>query len=160
MSYFYDYIKSLGDKPIDIYVDMDGVVADYDFQGYKNDGNNPDIYFDKRPINSSITPLKEVSELDNVNIYILSVARYESQVQGKVRWLKKYMDFIGLDHINILPRDTNDFTKAKELKYKFLEGNINRDHINIHIDDSHDVLRYLNEMEDKIILLHVTSLLD
>ena len=160
MSYFYDYIKSLGDKPIDIYIDMDGVVADYDFQGYNNDGTNDDIYLYKRPIMSSINPLKEVNELDNVTLYILSVARYESQIKGKVEWLKKYMDFIGLEHVNILPRDTNEWIKAKDLKKRFLEGNINKDHINIHIDDSHEVLQTLEDSGNDLILLHVTSLID
>ena len=78
MSYFANYIKSLGDKPIDIYIDMDGVVADYDFQGYNNDGTNDDIYLKKRPVMSAINPLKEVNEFSNVTLYILSVSRYES----------------------------------------------------------------------------------
>jgi disulfide oxidoreductase YuzD len=70
------------------------------------------------------------------------------------------MDFIGLEHINILPRDTNEWLKAKELKKRFIEGNINKEHINIHIDDSHEVLKKLEELDNGMILLHVTSLID
>ena len=57
MSYFYEYIKEFKDKTINIYVDMDGVVADYDYMGYVNDGSNNDIYLNKRPIMSAIKPL-------------------------------------------------------------------------------------------------------
>ena len=160
MSYFANYIKSLGDKPIDIYIDMDGVVADYDFQGYNNDGTNDDIYLNKRPVMSAINPLKEVSEFSNVNLYILSVSRYESQVNGKVEWLKKYMDFIDYDHTNILPRDTNEWKKAKELKKEFIEGHIDKEHISIHIDDSHEVLKTLEDLDNGMILLHITSIID
>ena len=59
MGVFKEYIKSFGDKHINIYIDMDGVVTDYDFEGYENDGTNSDIYRYKRPVMSSIEPLKE-----------------------------------------------------------------------------------------------------
>ena len=119
MSYFYDYIKSFGDKTINIYIDMDGVVADYDFEGYINDGTKDDVYLNKRAVISSIKPLEEVSTLPNVNLYILSVSRYEKQINGKLIWLDKNMKFIKKENIFILPRDTNDFKKAKELKRDF-----------------------------------------
>ena len=48
MSQFYNYIKSFGDKTVNIYIDMDGVVADYDFEGYINDGTKDDVYLNKR----------------------------------------------------------------------------------------------------------------
>ena len=94
MSQFYNYIKSFGDKTVNIYIDMDGVVADYDFEGYINDGTKDDVYLNKRPVISSINPLKEVSQLSNVNLHILSVSRYERQINGKLTWLDKNMDFI------------------------------------------------------------------
>ena len=160
MSHFYDYIKSFDDKVINIYVDMDGVVADYDYMGYINDGTNNDIYLNKRPIYSAIKPLEEVSTLDNVNIHMLSVSRYESQIQGKLTWLDNNMKFIKKENIHILPRDTNNFKKAKELKRDFLDERINNDDINIHIDDSHEVMDLLKELNKNLIILHVTSMLD
>lgn len=160
MSYFYDYIKAFGDKTINIYIDMDGVVADYDLEGYKNDGSNTDIYLNKRPVMSSIKPLEEVSHLDNVNLYILSVSRYERQVQGKLTWLDNNMKFIKKENINILPRDTNNFTKSKDLKKNFLIEHTKNDDINIHIDDAHDVMETLMDLDLNLIILHVTSLID
>lgn len=160
MSQFYDYIKSFGDKTVNIYVDMDGVVADYDFEGYINDGTKDDVYLNKRPVMSSINPLKEVSTLSNVNLYILSISRYDKQVNGKLVWLDKNMDFIKKENINIIARDTNGFKKSKDLKREFLEKRINNEDINIHIDDAHEVLDTLKEINGNLIILHVTSLID
>ena len=160
MGVFKYYVKSFGDKHINIYIDMDGVVTDYDFEGYENDGTNSDIYRYKRPVMSSIEPLKEINELENVTLYILSVSRYESQIDGKLDWLSKHMDFIKKENIFILPRDTNDFKKANVLKRDFLQDRLDNDDVNIHIDDSHDVLKILRDMHKNIRLLHVTSLID
>ncbi len=160
MSVFYDYISSFKDKVVNIYIDMDGVVADYDFEGYNNDGTNDDIYLNKRPIMSSIEPIKEVSMLKNVNLYILSVSRYESQIAGKLKWLDKNMPFIKKENIFILPRDTNNFKKAKELKRDFIKERLNNNDINIHIDDAHEVLKMLRDLKMNLKLLHVTEIID
>ena len=114
----------------------------------------------KRPVISSINPLKEVSQLSNVNLHILSVSRYERQINGKLTWLDKNMDFIKKENIFILPRDTNDFKKSKDLKRDFLEEKTNNNDINIHIDDSHEVLETLRDLGANLIILHVTSLID
>lgn len=160
MSYFYDYIKKFEGKTVNVYIDMDGVVADYDFEGYLNEESNTEIYFNKRPVYSSIKPLEEISKLNNVNLYIMSVARYNSQVTGKVRWLDKYMKFIKKDNIFILPRDKNGFKKAYVLKRDFIKTRIKNDDINIHIDDSHEVLKVLRDLKMNIKLLHVTEIID
>ncbi len=160
MDYFYNYINSIKDKTINIYIDMDGVVADYDFEGYNNDGTNPDIYLNKRPIYTTINIFKKLSELENVNLYILSVSRYNSQVDGKLKWLDEFLPFIKKENINIIPRDTNDFKKANLLKREFLIDRINNDDFNIHIDDAHDVLVILKDLREHLKVLHITSILD
>ena len=109
---------------------------------------------------SAIKPLEEVSKLENVNIYILSVSRFASQVQGKLTWLDNNMSFIKKENINILPRDTNDFKRSKELKRDFLSERLDNDDINIHIDDSHEVMDLLKSMNKNLIILHTTSLID
>ena len=160
MSVFYNYIRSFKDKTINIYIDMDGVVADYDFEGYNNDGKDDNIYLNKRPVMSSIKSIEEVSSLENVNLYIMSVSRYESQIAGKVKWLEKYMPFIKKENIFILPRDTNGFKKAKELKRDFIKERLNNNDVNIHIDDSHEVLKMLRDLKMNLKLLHVTEIID
>ena len=160
MSYFKKFLNQFGDKKIDIYVDMDGVVADIEMLNFEKHKNDEDVYLNKRPVQSVINVLEEVSHLDNVDIYILSVARKENQIQGKIKWLKKYMDFISLSHINIIPREGNDFKHASELKSSFLKNNIDKEAVNISIDDSHNVLNEVYALKLDIIPLHISSIID
>lgn len=160
MKYFYNYVKKYGDKEIHIYIDMDGVVADYDVLNYELHKEENDVYLTKRPVISSIDALKEVSQLNNVKLYILSVSRHESQIAGKKEWLSKNMDFIKQENINIIPRDSNNFMKAVALKRDFLKNNINKTCINILIDDSHQVLDEVYDLKMDIIPLHITSIID
>ena len=160
MSHFINYLKQFNDKKINIYIDMDGVVADFDMLGFEEKKDDPDVYLNKRPVQTIINILKDVNELNNVNLYILSVARCENQIPGKVKWLEKNMSFITKEQINILPRDTNDFKTAHDLKKIFLTGNTSKEEINIMIDDSHSVLYALNKLDLNIIPLHITSIMD
>lgn len=160
MTYFQNYLKQFGDKEINIYVDMDGVVADYDMLSYETNKSNSDVYLNKRPIKTIINVLEELSHIENVNIYILSVARLRNQIDGKLKWLKENMSFITPDHINIIPRDENDFKHAPTLKRDFLKNNIDINSINIMIDDSHQVLDVLYSSGINVIPLHITSIID
>lgn len=159
MNYFYNLIKDMAkDKNVDIYVDMDGVVADYELLEFEKVKTSPDAYLNKRPIKTVINTLKELSLLDNVTVYVLSIAKQENQIKGKLVWLSKNMDFIPTSNINIIPRDTNNWTKSPILKKNFLKANSNKDNISIMIDDSHDVLREVNDLG--IIPIHISSVID
>ena len=160
MSYFVNYLKQFEDKQVNIYIDMDGVVADYDILGFEDNKDSKDVYLNKRPIITTINILEEVNKLNNVNLYILSVARNENQIPGKVKWLEKNMGFITKEQINILPREGNDFKPAHELKKIFLKGNTDPNEINIMIDDSHSVLYTLLRSDINVIPLHITSILN
>lgn len=67
--YFYNLIKDIvGDKKTIMYVDMDGVIAAYDF--------GKSLEFDKKsPLYTNIKKLEEVSKLDNIELRILSACR-------------------------------------------------------------------------------------
>ncbi len=158
--YFYNYLKKFNDKKINIYIDMDGVVADYDVLEYKSHKEEDNVYLDKRPVMSSINILKEISTLNNVKLYILSVSRKESQIDGKKQWLSKNMNFIKKENINILPRDVNDYKSSTLLKKDFLKEHIDASCINIMIDDSHQVLDAVSSLNMEIIPLHITSIID
>lgn len=158
--YFKDYLEKYKDKKINIFIDMDGVVADYDVISYNNHKNEANVYLDKRPIKTSINILEEVSKMNNVTLNILSVSRNDNQIEGKKKWLKMNMSFINEERINIIPRESNGFKSSHILKKEFLEKNISKDSINIVIDDSHLVLDTICDLNIGIIPLHITSILD
>ena len=53
-----------------------------------------------------------------------------------------------------------NFSVGKIDERDFLEKRVNNDDINIHIDDSHEVLDILRDLEMNLKILHVTSLID
>ena len=140
---------------------MDGVVADYDMIDYKLHGEEKDIYLNKRPIKTIINILEKLSTLDNVNLYILSVTKYKKQINGKKRWLKKNMPFIDNKNIKIISREEKEWQEASIIKSNYLNINIKDEQsVNIHIDDSHDVLREIDKLDKDITPLHISSILN
>ena len=74
--HFYELIKEkYHDKEVLLFVDMDGVIASYDF-------GKPLDFKNKRPLKTNIDTLKKVSELDNITLNILSVCRKDYQICG------------------------------------------------------------------------------
>jgi len=155
-----NYIKKeFSHNKVDIYVDMDGVIVDYDLINYSKEKENDNVYLNKRPINTVINILKDVSKLDNVKIHILSISRYERQMLGKLNWLEKNISFVDNENINIIPRDINNFEKAEILKSNFFTNLKNNNKI-ILIDDSHSVLQTIFKNNHNIIPLHISSILN
>ena len=160
MSYFNNYLKKYENKKVNIFIDMDGVVADYDAISFKENKDNDDVYLNKRPIMTVISILEEISTLPNIELYILSCTKKESQINGKLIWLSKYMSFIKVENINIISREKKNYNKAYDIKKVFLKENCNTNEVNIVIDDSHDVIKEIMNLDLGIIPIHITSILD
>lgn len=158
--YFKNLLNNYNNKTINIYVDMDGVVADYDALEFMKEKDKDDVYLNKRPIFSVIKILKELSEYNNVNLHILSCTTRINQKDGKYKWLNKYMDFIKNENINIISREEKNYLKAAIIKTNFLKDNIDKKSINIMIDDSHDVISEIIKSNIAVTPLHITSILD
>ena len=74
--YFINELKKINEENlgnIAMFIDMDGVVADYRFGEGKNIENNvPGTYLNKRPISTAINVLKEVNNTFDFDMYILN----------------------------------------------------------------------------------------
>ena len=96
--YLLEEIKKIienNSKKISIFVDMDGVVADYRFGEGKNIKNNESgVYLNKRPIYTTINNLKKISDEIDCKMFILSSCLFKEQAVEKDLWLDKYMPFI------------------------------------------------------------------
>ena len=66
--YFQEFIKEYSNDQVEIYVDMDGVIADY-IVGEAYD------YDKKRPLYNNLKALEEVSNYPNVTMHILSITK-------------------------------------------------------------------------------------
>lgn len=151
--YFYNLIEKMAkDEKIIIYVDMDGVIASYDF-------GRPLDFANKRPLTTNIKTLEKVSYLKNVELHILSVCRKKREVKDKNDWLDKYAKFFDKDKRIILDKNSNPTFTSKELKLNYLKTLNYNDKV-IFIDDDNEVLRFIRDNLKDIILFQDSELID
>ena len=151
--YLKEYLEKIGDKKIKIYVDMDGVIADYDV-------GKPSNYHTKRPLYTSIEKLEEISKMDNIELFILSVTRMNEGFEQKNNWLDKFAPFFKKENRIIISREANEFKPSKELKALYIK-NIERDNSQIIIiDDDPSVIHEIKDKNEDVIILKDTALID
>ena len=153
MSYFINYLEKYKDKKVRLYVDMDGVVADYDV-------GIPYNFDKKRPLLTNIAKLEEASKMDNIELYICSVSRMEEGIREKNAWLDIHAPFFKKENRIIIDRETHDYKTSIELKAEFFK-NVERDgRTIIVIDDDPMILREIGDTSKDIIRLKDTVLVD
>ena len=151
--YLKEYLEQFENKRIKLFVDMDGVIADY------NVGVAAE--FDKkRPLSSSLKKLEEISKMKNVELYILSVTRMDEGFDQKNYWLDKYAPFFKKTNRIILSRESTNFAPAYDLKTNFLKDVERDDSVLIVIDDDPIILKKIKETNKDIYLLKDTVLVD
>lgn len=144
--YIKEFLKQFDNKKIKIFVDMDGVIADYEF-------GKPFDYDKKRPLFETIRKLENISHNDNVQLYILSVTRMDNGIEQKNIWLDKYAPFFMKDNRIIISRESNNMESSSILKAKYLQSIKRDDHIIIVIDDDPRVLNEINNSNNDVYLL-------
>ena len=151
--HFYELIKELSkNKKTIIYVDMDGVIASYDF-------GKPLDFKNKRPLSINIKTLSELVKLKNIELHILSVCRFDSQIIDKNDWLDKYASFFEKDKRTIISKESNSHCSAKELKLNYLKSLHSKEQI-VFIDDDNAVLETIHNELKNIILYQDSELID
>ena len=151
--YFKDFLEQYNDKKIKVFVDMDGVIADYNV-------GVPYDYHLKRPLFDSIKKLEEVSKLPNIEMYILSATRMTEGYEQKQGWLDKYAPFFKKENRIIISREANNMEESSKLKCNFFK-NLERDgSVLIMIDDDPKNLKEIKDTNDDVITLKDTVLVD
>lgn len=150
---FYETIHKYNDKNIDIYVDMDGVIAEYDIGNFD--------YETIRPLQSNIKRIKELIN-NSINVKILTICKNNKIVDEKVKWIEKYMPFFDLNNVIFISKENEKYRgfSSKELKSEFLKLNIDDNNINIIVDDDNEIVKYLVENNKNIIVFQVSSWID
>lgn len=149
--YLKEFLKKYED-PIELYVDMDGVIADYVI-------GKPCDFDKKRPLYTSIKKLEEISKMGNVNMNILSITRKTIGRTEKNVWLDKYAPFFKKENRNIISKEENPNISSANLKLNFLK-NVNNDKIIILIDDDPIILKTIEKELKNVVLLKDTVLVD
>lgn len=153
--YFIDKIKNeYPNKKINLYIDMDGVITDYDFP-------NTHSYIDRRPILTNIKTIKELAKLDNVVIYVLSICKQNNQIKEKNIWLDKHLEFIPNNHRHIISKEEHPHKQSKELKCEYLQQlSTKKNEIIMLIDDDNEILKYIHQQNKNIILFQDSSIIE
>ena len=105
-----EFLSKYKDCDVALYVDMDGVIADYDVGIASN-------YDQKRPLYTSIKKLEEISLLHNVELHILSITRMTIGREEKNIWLDEYAPFFKIENRHIISREENAFLPSNEESY-------------------------------------------
>lgn len=142
-------------EEVNIFVDMDGVIADYDFGNILN-------FKEKRPIKSNIATLNELSKESNINLYILSICKLNSQIPEKNNWLDKYAPIFAQDKRYIISKEEYKDYSSKEIKLMILKEIKNKTNLPnmVLIDDDNGILKYLKDSDLNITLFQDSSIID
>lgn len=151
--YIKDYLEQFKDKRIKLFVDMDGVIADYIFGGAKD-------YDKKRPLYDSIRKMETISKMPNVEVYIFSATRYNEGFEQKNWWLDTYAPFFRKENRIILSREAHGMTSSSTLKANYLKNYKRDDSVLIVIDDDPKNLKEIQDLNNDVILLKDTVLID
>ena len=151
--YFEEVIKKYNDKKIKIFVDMDGVIADYDVGKAKD-------YDKKRPLLTSISNLENISKLNNVELYILSICRQNEGIEQKNYWLDIYAPFFKKENRVIISKESYDKISSKELKAEYLKKLERDESVIMVIDDDPEIIKEIRKENEDIILFKDTVLID
>ena len=151
--YFKSYLEQFKDKKIKIFVDMDGVVADYNY-------GKPFDYHLKRPLPYMINRLNEISQMPNVEMFIFSATRYNDGFEQKQGWLDTNIPFIKKENRIIISREANGMEESSSLKAKYLKEFKRDGSILMVIDDDPKNLNAIDELNGDVILLKETVLID
>ncbi|MFR7873654.1 MAG: hypothetical protein ACLU33_00250 [Christensenellales bacterium] len=163
MRRFINKIKGICEKNkrVAMFVDMDGTINEYEVYSEKTLSQQmEDRYMDTAPVQPIIDVLKEINDIPNIDLYILSLSRTNKLTEKKKLWLEKYIDFIPKTNWIILTKENGeynkenrDFIKSLKMKEKLNEY----DHF-IFLDDDHKILKGASEtFKEKINVLHISS---
>ena len=151
--YLEEYLKQFKNKKIKLFVDMDGVIVDYEFGA-------PGDYDIKRPLFDSIKKLEIVSKLPNVELYIFSVTRKNVGYEQKQGWLDKFAPFFDRKNRIIISREANNYTESSLLKAQAMAQMERDGSVMILIDDDPRNLNKVHELNEDVYLLKDTVLVD
>ena len=165
MSKFVNEIKEIckKNKKVDMYIDMDGTIAEYHLYNPEEISRKmEEEYLKNEPLKNVIDVLEEISKINNIEMYILSLSKTKKITEKKKIWLKKYVPFIKQENWIILTKEIGEYSNENrnEIKGKNIELRQKDYDKSIMLDDEQVVLREAKKiLNDKIEVFHISSAL-
>ena len=146
-----------------MYIDMDGTIAEYHLYNPEEISRNmEEEYLKNEPLKNVIDVLEEISKINNIEMYILSLSKTKKITEKKKIWLKKYVPFIKEENWIILTKEIGEYSNENrnEIKGKNIELRQKDYDKSIMLDDEQVVLREAKKiLNDKIEVFHISSAL-
>lgn len=165
MSKFVNEIKEIckKNKKVDMYIDMDGTIAEYHLYNPEEISRKmEEEYLKNESLKNVIDVLEEISKINNIEMYILSLSKTKKITEKKKIWLKKYVPFIKEENWIILTKEIGEYSNENrnEIKGKNIELRQKDYDKSIMLDDEQVVLREAKKiLNDKIEVFHISSAL-
>lgn len=166
MSDFCNKIKTIccKYKKVAMFIDMDGTIVEYIIHPFGSiTTKSKGLFINGKPIKIVINELEEISKIENLDLYILSMARSNIIVEEKKEWLKNNASFINEKNYIILNREAKDYGDDNRniiKSEKILEKLNNGYDYAIFLDDDHKVIHKAQELlKDKCKVFHISSAL-
>lgn len=165
MSKFVNEIKEIckKNKKVDMYIDMDSTIAEYHLYNPEEISRKmEEEYLKNEPLKNVIDVLEEISKINNIEMYILSLSKTKKITEKKKIWLKKYVPFIKEENWIILTKEIGEYSNENrnEIKGKNIELRQKDYDKSIMLDDEQVVLREAKKiLNDKIEVFHISSAL-
>ena len=165
MSKFVNEIKEIckKNKKVDMYIDMDGTIAEYHLYNPEEISRKmEEEYLKNEPLKNVIDVLEEISKINNIEMYILSLSKTKKITEKKKIWLKKYVPFIKEENWIILTKEIGEYSNENrnEIKGKNIELRQKDYDKSKMLDDEQVVLREAKKiLNDKIEVFHISSAL-
>ena len=141
-----------------VFFDVDGVLADYEFEEILLPNYN---YSNKPKLKPCINFMEKILTELKLDVHILSICSSEKGKLEKLEWLNKNIPNLNKYKIDVIVN--SDAEREEILKVNVIEKYTCtlKDKYIIVIDDTHDILRYLKIIYgEKIYCIHVSSLIN
>lgn len=165
MSDFYNRVKEICNKykKVAMFIDMDGTIVEYNvYPEGTVTAETKGLFVNNRPIKIIIDKLRKISEIENIDLYILSMARSYIIVKEKKEWLKKHADFIDKDNYIIINREAGDYNNENRnrVKSERIQEKLKEYNHAIFLDDYHKVIHEaVKILKDKCDVFHISSVI-
>ena len=142
---------------------MDGTIAEYHLYNPEEISRKmEEEYLKNEPLKNVIDVLEEISKINNIEMYILTLSKTKKITEKKKIWLKKYVPFIKEENWIILTKEIGEYSNENrnEIKGKNIELRQKDYDKSIMLDDEQVVLREAKKiLNDKIEVFHISSAL-
>lgn len=163
MDIFYNKIKKICDKneKVAMFIDMDGTIVEYEVYPDANISTTAKgLFLDANPVTVVIDNLRKINNINNLDLFILSLSRSNIIVNEKKQWLRKYVDFIKEENWIIINKEAGEYNKENRdyIKSQKIEEKLNTYNYAILLDDDHEILKSTQKrLDNKGCVFHLSS---